>query len=156
MKKFLTMFILIISATLILTACSKESDSTKTNSETEKVEIQKVSTSLGEGEVIPLRNGFNEILPGEFFVKIPCAKEPTNQEIIKVYNELNSSDLNFNYFLITFGDYGIHFAKNVPIGSKGPIDNSQDSIQPGSQISSVEQYLKIENNSISVEDKKAS
>lgn len=63
MKKFLTILLLIISVSLTLAACSKESDSKKTNSETKKAEIQKVSTSLGEVEVIPLRNGLKEILP---------------------------------------------------------------------------------------------
>ncbi|WP_270505584.1 hypothetical protein [Paraclostridium sordellii] len=155
-KKILNISFLVLMLLVMLTGCSKENDEKTEDTSAKNTEIKKVSTVLGDGEVIPLRNGFKEILPGEFFIKIPCTKEPTNQEIIKVYNDLNSSDLKFNYFLITFGDYGIHFPKDVPIGSKGPLDNSPDSIQPGSQISSTEQYLKIENNSISIEDKKAS
>lgn len=150
MKKFLAILLLIISVSLTLTACSKNKDSKNTNSENKTV-----NTSLGKGEFIPIKNGFGEVIPNKFFIKIPCNQKPTNQEIIKLYKELNSDDLNFNYFLIVFGEYGIHFAKGDPIGLEGKLDNDPNSIQPGSQVST-DKFLKIEGDSLKVEDKKAS
>lgn len=141
MKKILTLILSVLCVCMLLTACS-DNDKNKI-----------VKTCLGEGEIIPLKNGLGEILEDKYYIKIPCDKEPSHEKIIEVYNELNSKDLNFNYFLITFGNSAIHFAKDNPIGSEGQLDNNPDSIQPGSQIEKTEKYLKIENNSITVEKK---
>jgi len=132
-----------------LVACSGFKNNTA--EKTSKSNSNTINTVLGEGELIPLKSGSGDIIPNQNFIKIVSQKTPNENEIIEVYNYLSSSKLNFNYFIIQIGDYGINFAKNIPIGNVGKIDFDCAPLQSGSQLINTDYLISIENNSIKVE-----
>lgn len=152
--------IILLSAFIVslsMVACSSSEEKQKANSRNESEHTQeskttKIETPLGEGELIPLKSGSGDILEGQNYLKINCKETPTQESIIKTYNELNKSDLNFNYYIIQYGDQGMHFMKNVPIGNLGEIDFDCAPLQPGSQLKETTKYLTIEGNRIIEED----
>lgn len=108
MKKII-MLLSIFAVLLSMVACSsneEEKQETSKNKQTQNQAIArlKVETLLGEGELIPLKSGSGDILEGQNYLKINCKETPTQENIIKTYNELNKSDLNFNYYIIQYGD----------------------------------------------------
>ena len=108
MKKII-MLLSIFAVLLSMVACSsneEEKQETSKNKQTQNQAIArlKVETPLGEGELIPLKSGSGDILEGQNYLKINCKETPTQENIIKTYNELNKSDLNFNYYIIQYGD----------------------------------------------------
>ncbi|CEN84143.1 Uncharacterised protein [[Clostridium] sordellii] len=149
----LTVFIVSLSMGACSSSAEKQQTNGKNESEhTQKSETIKIETPLGEGELIPLKSGSGDILEGQNYLKINCKETPTQENIIKTYNELNKSDLNFNYYIIQHGDQGMHFIKNVPIGHVGEIDFDCAPLQPGSQLKETTKYLTIEGNKIIEEE----
>lgn len=156
MKKII-MLLSIFVVLMSIVACSsneEEKQETSKNKPTQNQAVTrlKVETPLGEGELIPLKSGSGDILEGQNYLKINCKETPTQENIIKTYNELNKSDLNFNYYIIQYGDQGMHFMKNVHIGHLGEIDFDCAPLQLGSQLKETTKYLTIEGNKIIEED----
>lgn len=156
MKKII-MLLSIFVVLLSMVACSSDEEEKQENSKNKSTQNQavarlKVETPLGEGELIPLKSGSGDILEGQNYLKIICKETPTQENIIKTYNELNKSDLNFNYYIIQYGDQGMHFMKNVPIGHLGEIDFDCAPLQPGSQLKETTKYLTINGDKIIEEE----
>lgn len=104
--------------------------------------------------MIPLKSGSWDILEGQIYLKINCKQTPTDENIIKTYNELSKSDLEFNYFIMQSGDQGINFMKNVQSGHVGEIDFEYDPLQPESQLKKTDKFLIIDGDKLTVGDSK--
>lgn len=166
MKKIkLLAIIAILTASLVGCATSKEVDKKEeTKKEVSKIdktqEVQKdehrktIETPVGVGELIPLKSGSGNILEGQNYLKVISKGKPSDSDIIKTYNELSKSDLEFNYFIIQYGDQGIHFVKNAPIGNVGEIDFDCAPLQSGSQLKETKKFLTIDGDKIIEEDAK--
>ncbi|MEW8960174.1 MULTISPECIES: hypothetical protein [Peptostreptococcaceae] len=158
MRKFKLLAIIAI-LTISLAGCTnskeeakKEVNKIEETQEVQKTEQSKIETPLGAGELIPLKSGSGDILEGQNYLKVVSKDKPTDSDIIKTYNELSKSDLKFNYFIIQYGDQGIHFVKNAPIGNVGEIDFDCAPLQSGSQLKETKKFLTIDGDKIIEED----
>lgn len=134
-------------------ATKKEVSKIKQTQEIQKEEQTKtIETPVGIGELVPLKSSHGKILEGRNYLRIESAGTPNNEDIIKTYNELSESDLNFTYFIIQYGDQGIHFVKNAPIGHAGEIDFDCAPLQPGSRLKETKKFLTIDGDKIIEED----
>lgn len=166
MKKIkLLAIIAILTASLVGCATSKEVDKKEeTKKEVSKIEqtqetqkedkTKTIETPVGAGELIPLKSGSGDFLEGQNYLKVVSKDKPSDSDIIKTYNELSKSDLEFNYFIIQYGDQGIHFVKNAPIGNVGEIDFDCAPLQSGSQLKETKKFLTIDGDKIIEEDAK--
>lgn len=164
MRKFkLLAIIAILTTSLVGCTTSKEGDKKEeTKKEVSKIEqtqetqkekqTKTIETPVGVGELIPLKSGSGDLLEGQNYLKVVSEDEPNDSDIIKTYNELSKSDLKFNYFIIQYGDQGIHFVKNAPIGNIGEIDFDCAPLQPGSQLKETKKFLTIDGDKIIEED----
>lgn len=158
MKKIKLLAIIAI-LTISLAGCTnskeeakKEVNKTEETQAVQKTEQSKIETPLGAGELIPLKSGSGDILEGQNYLKVVSKDKPNDSDIIKTYNELSKSDLEFNYFIIQYGDQGIHFVKNAPIGNVGEIDFDCAPLQSGSQLKETKKFLTIDGDKIIEED----
>lgn len=164
MKKIkLLVIIAILTTSLVGCTTSKEGDKKEEikkevskieqTQETQKEEQTKtIETPVGVGELIPLKSGHGKILEGKNYLSIESTGNPNDEDIIKTYNELSDSDLNFTYFIIKYGDQGIDFGKNSPIGRVGEIDFDCAPLQPGSRLKATKKFLTIDGDKIIEED----
>lgn len=152
--------IAILTASLVGCSTSKEWDKKEVSKIEQTQETQKedktktIETPVGVGELIPLKSGSGDFLEGQNYLKVISKNKPSDSDIIKTYNELNKSNLKFNYFMIQYGDEGVHFAKNVPIGNLGEVDFDCAPLQPGSQLKETKKFLTIDGDRIIEEDAK--
>ena len=144
MKK-ITMILNIFVLSLSLVACFWNEEEKQETSKNKSTQNQAVTRLKVE---IPLKSRSGDILEGQNYLKINYKETPTKENLIKIYNELNKSDLNFNYYIIQHGNQGMHFMKNVHIVHLGEIDFDCVPLQPGSQLKETTKYLTIEGNKI--------
>ncbi|MBS6509732.1 MAG: hypothetical protein KH369_16135 [Paraclostridium bifermentans] len=156
----LKLLAIIAILTISLAGCTNSKEETKKEvSKIDKTqEVQKderrktIETPVGVGELIPLKSGSGNILEGQNYLKVISKGKPSDSDIIKTYNELSKSDLEFNYFIIQYGDQGIHFVKNAPIGNVGEVDFDCAPLQSGSQLKETKKFLTIDGDKIIEKD----
>lgn len=155
MKK-IKLLVIIAILTTSLAGCSnskeeakKEVSKPEQTQKTPKAEQTKtIETPVGMGELIPLKSGSGDVVKGQNYLKIVSKDKPNDSDIIKTCNELSKNNLKFNYFIIQYGDQGIHFIKNAAIGNVGEIDLDCAPLQPGSRLKEVTKYVSIEGDKI--------